>query len=130
VISGIDTESTDLASTVDITPTVLSGLDPSRNNFKRFDGAALTESHPDRTLLAEEIAYGYDQQAVINEDHHVIHSPQENETIVLDRDRDELVDEWKVAEALLKHLPADRLSGDTVTVYPETKDRLSDLGYM
>jgi hypothetical protein len=98
--------------------------------LKRFDGAAPTESHPDRTLVAEEIAYGYAHRAVINENHHLVHSPHETETIVLDRDRDELVDEWEVAEALLKHLPADRLSGDTVTVYPETKGRLSDLGYM
>ena len=130
VISGIDTEFANLISTIDITPTVLSEIAPSRNDFGRFDGVPLTESSSDRTVLAEEIAYGYDQQAVIDEDHHLIHSPHEDETIVLDRNGDELVDEWEVAEALLKHLPADRLSGDTVTVYPETKDRLSDLGYM
>jgi arylsulfatase A-like enzyme len=130
VISGINTESANLVSTIDITPTVLSEIALSRNDFGRFDGVPLTESPPDRTVLAEEIAYGYDQQAVINEDHHLIHSPHEDETIVLDRNSDELVDEGEIAEDLLEYLPADRRSGNTVSVDSETRNRLSDLGYL
>jgi arylsulfatase A-like enzyme len=130
VISGIDTESAGLASTIDITPTVLSEIALSRSCFEQLDGVPLADSHPDRTVLAEEIAYGYDQQAVINEDHHLIHSPHEDETIVLDRNSDELVDEGEIAEALLEYLPADRRSGNTVSVDSETRNRLSDLGYM
>lgn len=130
IIPRWNTETTSHVSTTDIVPTVLSELGVPHNHLKRFDGFPLTELPSDRALLAEEIAYGFDQQAIIKGDYYLINSPYENETIVLDRYRNEIVGKVGITKSLLEYIPDERRSGSAISVDAETKKRLSDLGYL
>jgi arylsulfatase A-like enzyme len=132
VIHGSDlTASEDWTSTVDITPTVLTELGATEQALEGFDGVALQKTPPDnRAVLAEEIAYGYDQQAVVRGEHHLIDSPHEAASVLLDLSTGEPVVDDAVEAELRMLMPTEKHHGETATIDTETQERLADLGYL
>jgi len=121
---------TEFVSTTDIAPTVLTELGYPSERVGRFDGDPLQNTSDDRPLLSEEIAYGYDQQAVIKGNYHLIHSPHESEVVLLDRSENEVVTDESVITELLEYTTAEKQYGGEVTIDSETERRLADLGYI
>ena len=129
VVGGDATTPSGHASTVDIAPTILRQLGAGGGDLDRFDGVPLGVITADRTVLAEEVAYGYDQQAVVRGDAHCIHSPHEGQTVLVDRDTRTIRCDADLAEELVAHIAFDRRVGATASVDEATERRLADLGY-
>jgi arylsulfatase A-like enzyme len=130
ITEGSAEEMSDRVSTIDIVPTVLSELGVSREALSSFDGVPLQRDTTDRAVLSEEIAYGYDQQAVVQDNHLLIHSPYEDEIVVLDLDSDQETVDTDIEAGLIRHLPNEKRAGERSTIDTATRDRLSDLGYL
>lgn len=130
VVGGSDRPTTEWTSTTDIVPTTLAELSASEELLSSFDGVPLQNPLPDRGLLAEEIAYGYDQQAVVRGEHLLIHSPHEGETIILNLETDELVDDPELKKILKANLTDEKRAGTATALDAKTQERLTDLGYI
>ncbi|WP_346429970.1 sulfatase-like hydrolase/transferase [Haloarcula regularis] len=124
------TETTDWVSTTDIVPTVLAELGLSESDLSAFDGVPHQYPVPDRAVLSEEVAYGYDQQAVVRGSHLLIHSPYEDQSVVLDLEADEQIDDPDVETTLRSHLSDEKQAGTANTLNATTRDQLADLGYI
>ncbi|MDS0300286.1 sulfatase-like hydrolase/transferase [Halogeometricum sp. S1BR25-6] len=130
IVGGSDRQTTEWTSTTDIVPTTLAELSASNKLLSSLDGVPLQDPVPDRGVLAEEIAYGYDQQAVVRDGHLLIHSPHENETVVLDIATDKLVDDPELASKLKADLADEKHVGTAAGLDSKTEERLTDLGYI
>ena len=129
IIPDMDCKTPELVSGVDITPTVLSELGLPETELENLDGVPLNNASSNRTLLAEEIAYGFDQQTVITEEYQLIHSPHENKDVLIDLSQDMVIDDDDIIESLLKHTATNRQFGETLSIDAGTEKQLSDLGY-
>lgn len=130
VVGGSDRPTTEWVSTTDIVPTVLADLGCQCGSLGSYDGIPLQQPVPDRAVLAEEIAYGYDQQAVVRGSYLLIDSPHENQAVVLDLETDEIVEDPDLMDDLATHLTDKKHSGTAAAVDSKTRRRLADLGYM
>lgn len=129
VINNRTTIEQELVSTVDVLPTVLEELGASIDGIGGIDGHPVSTNQDDRVLLSEEIAYGYNQTAVVQGDDHLIHSPHDEETLLLDRSTGELVSDPERIEDLLVFTQYEQRSGDRTEIDEETQQQLADLGY-
>lgn len=120
----------DVVSTTDVVPTVLSELGLSTDLLAAYDGVPLQRLPTDRAVLSEEIAYGYDQQAVVYDSNLLIDSPHESEAVVLDLAADRQVDDEDLEAELRSFLSDDKRVGRASVIDPRTQDRLADLGYL
>jgi arylsulfatase A-like enzyme len=100
------------------------------------DGRSLAgRVDPDRAILAEAIAYGYEKVAVIRGDRKLLHAPDDayERAFELGRDRTEageLTDPVAVA-SLREHVPTGRSAmGEQVESDPEILEHLRELGYI
>ncbi|SFG73260.1 Arylsulfatase A [Halopelagius inordinatus] len=118
-----------VVSTTDVVPTVLAELG-ARDSVGEYDGVPLDRPPEDRVVLSEEIAYGYDQQAVVRGSHLLIDSPHESETVVLDLESDRQIDDPDVEAELRSFLTDDKRVGDPSHLDSRTEDQLADLGYL
>lgn len=130
ISGGNDQPTSNWVSTTDIVPTVLSELGLKDESLLSYDGFPLQESIPSRAVLAEEIAYGYDQQAVVRDNYHLINSPHENESIIIDLDTDKIIENHEVEKELKSHIVKEKQRGKATELTSETQERLADLGYM
>jgi len=130
IVGGTDKQATEWTSTTDIVPTILAELGLSDDQLRSFDGTPLQQALPDRAVLGEEIAYGYDQQAVVVDSHLLIDSPHENETVILDLETDELIEDQSLEADLKSHLAEGKRSGTVSSIDSQTQEHLTDLGYM
>lgn len=119
-------------STTDIVPTVLADLNVSAEKLSVYDGVPLPLERPagDRAVLSEEVGYGYDQRAVVRDSHLLISSPHENKTVLFDLEADRSIDDPPLKAELKEYLTGEKHAGETSRIDEETRDRLSDLGYM
>ncbi|SFR74007.1 Arylsulfatase A [Halogeometricum rufum] len=120
----------ELVSTTDIVPTVLSELGLDDDSLSTCDGVPIDRLPAERAVLSEEIAYGYDQQAVVRDSHLLIDSPHESESVVLNTDEDRLVEDPEIEAELRSFLTDDKHVGDPSTLDSRTQDQLADLGYL
>jgi arylsulfatase A-like enzyme len=131
ILSGADLQETDeWISTTDIVPTVLTELGLSESEIDHLDGHPLQLPVPDRSVLAEEVAYGYDQQSVFKNDFQLFYSPYESVELLRDVERDELVDDPEMINRLKAHLPEETRTGSATDIDGQTRERLADLGYL
>lgn len=119
----------DLVSTVDILPTVLKELGASIDKVGGIDGHPINQQQDERVLYSEEIAYGYNQTAVIRGDDHLIHSPHDEETLRLDRSTGELMSDPETIEELRVYTQYEQRSGQLTEIDEKTQQQLADLGY-
>lgn len=129
LINNQDPIKRDPVSTVDVVPTVLSELGAATDRIGGLDGRPLDERRDDRVLLSEEIAYGYDQIAVVHGDDHLIHSPHDEVTLLIDRSTGELASDSGTMEELLGFTGYEQRSGRVTGIDEETRQQLSELGY-
>lgn len=115
-------------STTDIVPTILQEL--GAEVLFDFDGDPLQDaSHTDKPVLSQEIAYGPNQISVTEKGNHLIHSPIDDRSIVIDFETGEQITNPKVEKRLLEYVPRERATGSDVDLSEDVQDRLSDLGY-
>ena len=102
----------------------------------RADGRSLVgHVDPDRAILAESIAYGYEKVAVVRGDRKLIHAPDDGyeRLFELGPDRTEagvLTDPMAMA-GLREHVPTGRSAmGEQVESDPEILEHLRELGYI
>lgn len=129
MINNQNTIERDLVSTVDIFPSVLRELGSPMDGVGEIDGLPVSERADERVMLSEEIAYGYDQTAVVRGNEHLIHSPHDGETLLLDRSTGELVSDSETVEELLSFTRYEQRSGRMTEVDEETLQQLAELGY-
>jgi len=129
MINGQTTIKQDLVSTIDILPTILKELGASVDKVDKIDGQPISKHQDGRVLLSEEIAYGYNQAAVIKGKNHLIHSPHDEETLLLDRSTGELMSDSETIEDLLAFTQYEQRSGDMTEIDEKTQQQLADLGY-
>lgn len=134
VFKGETIDTNDWRSTVDIVPTIFEALDTS--SPIEIDGISLTKSLQSTTVISEEIAYGYEQKAVLNNSNKLIYSsgndfiklydlnsdPQETNDIANHRDQ--------TVEELKQLIPTNESTGQEVQINSKTETHLEDLGYM
>ena len=130
IVGGDDQPTDDWVSTTDVAPTVLTELGLPDEHVSAYDGVPLQRPETGRAVLSEEVAYGWDQQAVVRDNHLLIHSPHEDETVVLDLKTDDLVDDDDLEAELKGYLAEEKRSGNTATIDSQTKNQLADLGYI
>lgn len=116
-------------STTDIVPTILRELGLSADQLPTTDGIPLQNPISDRAIQTEEIAYGYDQQAVLYGDHLLIDSPHEGESVLLDLTSDESIENVALETELRSHLRVEKKPGDTAEIDDTVRQQLQDLGY-
>ncbi|WP_207225274.1 sulfatase-like hydrolase/transferase [Natrinema hispanicum] len=119
-------------SLVDVAPTVLQALGADVPDG--VAGRSIEDQSPDRALLCEELAYGYNQRAVWRGDRKAIAVP-ENDT-VLAFSLDEYLEEEPLEavpvdlEDALTSFGTGVEGADRMAVGAETRDRLEELGYL
>lgn len=118
-----------LVSSVDILPSIIHAVDAPGDFFERLDGVPLQSNHGDRVFLSEETAYGYAQYSVVDEQRQLIHSPHENQTVLINRDEKELIEDRDIISRLISHIPETSRVGDEGGIDSETEELLSNLGY-
>ncbi|QFU82289.1 sulfatase-like hydrolase/transferase [Natronorubrum aibiense] len=117
-------------STIDIVPTVLEMLGYNNELDYQFDGESWIEpTVSDRRFLSEETAYGHNQLAVISEKDQFIYIPSTEESYLIDRESQSVVDDFNSQE-YMTHLPKRFKTGDSVSIDGETEDQLAALGYL
>jgi len=114
-------------SLTDIVPTILNelGADLSFD----FDGHPLQKSTKE-PVLSQEIAYGPNQISVTDDNKHLIYTPVDDRSVMIDFDTGELItDDSEITEDLLNYVPRERATGTQVDLSQDVQERLSDLGY-
>ena len=115
-------------SLTDIVPTILRELGVEES-FD-FDGNPLQdELNMGKPVLSQEVAYGPNQISVTDAGNHLIYVPMTDQSIVIDFQTGERIDDSDIEEQLLSCVPRDRKTGSDVDLSDEVKNRLSDLGY-
>ena len=115
-------------SLTDIVPTVLHEL--GANTSLDFDGYPLQDStHRNEPVLSQEIAYGPNQISVTEDNKHLIYTPEDDSSIMIDFDTGELLADSVMEEELLGYVPRERSTGTQVDLSQDVQERLSDLGY-
>jgi len=125
-----------LISTTDIVPTILDYLDADYPTI--VDGQSLLkEFNSDRVVLSEEVAYGYQQTAVLRNDKKLVFSPENNIKVLLGMvpDGEKLLINGTQAvqhhiNELSEFLPDNNSSGKNLNIDATVEDRLADLGYL
>jgi len=123
----------DPVSLVDVLPTVLGALDAT---VPECDGVDLHgDGRADEPVLCEETAYGYNQRAIWLDDRKVISVADADERRAFDLrdDPDERAPLASVPDDLAEALASFEggvRGGDRMDVDDETRDRLSELGYL
>lgn len=130
VVGGDDQQTDDHVSTTDVVPTILTELGLDNETLTSYDGQPLQRPVTDRVVLSEEIAYGYDQQAVVHGPHHFIDSPHEDQSVLLDVPTGDLRDDPELEAELRQHLTGTKHAGGDTVLDSETRERLADLGYI
>ena len=116
-------------STTDIVPTVLTELGLSADEQPVTDGIPLHFPDTDRTVRAEEIAYGYDQQAVVRDEYLLVDSPHEDESVLIDTTSGDVIQDDDIEEKLRSYLISEKLTGRDAVINDRVKQQLSELGY-
>jgi len=114
-------------SLTDIVPTILNelGADLSFD----VDGYPLQKSTKE-PVLSQEIAYGPNQISVTEDNKHLIYTPVDGRSVMIDFDTGELItDDSEIVEDLLNYIPRERATGTQVDLSQDVQERLSDLGY-
>ena len=112
----------------DIVPTVLREL--GANTSLDFDGYPLQDStHRNEPVLSQEIAYGPNQISVTEDNKHLIYTPKDDSSIMIDFDTGEILTDSVMREELLSYIPRERSTGTQVDLSQDVQERLSDLGY-
>jgi arylsulfatase A-like enzyme len=114
-------------SLTDIVPTILNelGADLSFD----FDGYPLQKSTKE-PVLSQEIAYGPNQISATDDNKHLIYTPVDDRSVMIDFDTGELItDDSEIVEDLLNYVPRERATGTQVDLSQDVQERLSDLGY-
>jgi arylsulfatase A-like enzyme len=135
-VADLDARATDArVSLADVLPTVLAALDADVP--PGVDGVALpADADPDRPIVCEETAYGYDQVATYLGDRKLISVPETGAEVAFDLTADpgETTPLERVPADLREAAAAvgggDVAGGDRMAVDDEARDRLSELGYL
>ncbi len=120
------------ASLVDVVPTLLqaAGFDAPPG----LDGRSLLEPLPDRAILAEELAYGYEKKSVIEGDLKLLAGPEEGYERLFrlgpERRETGTVEDPAALERLRRSLPGDSAMGEQVEATDEIVEHLKALGYI
>ena len=72
----------------------------------------------------------YDQQAIIKDGLQLIDSPHEDQRVLIDRTRNEPIENEQKVTDLLEHTTSDKTYGEQLSLDAQTEDRLADLGYI
>lgn len=119
-------------SLVDVVPTILRALGADVPDG--VAGRSVDETSADRTLLCEETAYGYNQQAVWHGGRKAITVPETDTVLAFDLDEYFEGEPLETVPADLKDAFASFGSGvegaDRMAVDGATRDRLEELGYL
>lgn len=120
-------------STVDIVPTIYEEIGASPSH--ELDGYPLQNDIPtSRILLSEEVAYGHEQTAVIRNNHKYIASPGNNIEFLFDLKSDpretNVLRNDSLRNELAQEIPADKLTGDILSLDEQTRSQLEELGYL
>jgi arylsulfatase A-like enzyme len=125
-----------ITSTIDIVPTILNILDAQVD--EPMDGRSLSEAIPtNRKVISQEVAMGYEQIAVIDNNRKLYMSAKNNiekclqlegasETVI----HHPTAEDEKAHQSLLEAIPQQKQSGKRVDMNRETESRLADLGYL
>ncbi|MDT3435556.1 sulfatase-like hydrolase/transferase [Haloarcula sp. 1CSR25-25] len=113
-------------SLTDIVPTILDELGTDRS-FD-FDGYPLQKPIKE-PVLSQEIAYGPNQISVTDGNKHLIYTPVSEESVLLNFNTGETINNSELKEQLLDYIPRERTTGSKVDISQDVQDRLSDLGY-
>lgn len=113
-------------SLTDVVPTILNEL--GADLAFDFDGYPLQRS-TNEPVLSQEIAYGPNQISVTDGSAHLIYTPENNESMLMDFNTGEIITDSELKEKLLDYIPRERATGSKVDLSQDVQDRLSDLGY-
>lgn len=115
-------------SSSDIVPTVLHEL--GTNISLDFDGYPLQDSaYRNEPVLSQEIAYGPNQISVTDDNKHLIYTPVDDSSVMIDFNTGERITDSKLEEQLLTHIPRKRATGTQINFSKDVQEQLSDLGY-
>ena len=101
---------------------------------KTVSGRGLFDDPPERVILAEDVAFGYEKKALLKGRYKLYFSRGDSISWVFDLSQDAAEKNPltlpEVADELMRYLPPVRGNGLQISVDEEIRERLRDLGYL